>query len=146
MIQVETLQGIKNLDKILTEVPQIDLVWLGTLDARVSMNLPGNGGMGGPEQEWQDAVKEYEAVMEKHNKPKAGFAFGDPEVMKIQGKEKSFMVVAADVIALATMMGQVAAARQLFGKLEPKGETNGETNGATNGEKKANRLSMNGKA
>jgi len=146
MIQIETLEGIKNLDAILTEVPQIDIVWLGTIDARVSMNLPANGGMGGPEQEWQDAVKLYEATIQKHNKAKAGFAFGTPEVMETTGKGNSFLIVAADVAALGSMMGQIAVARDLFPKLGSKGETNGAKNGATNGEKKANRLSVNGKA
>ena len=142
MIQIETLQGIQNLDAILTEVPDIDIVWLGTLDARVSMNLPGNGGMGGPEQEWQDAVQLYEATMAKHDKPKAGFAFGTPELMRTTGTGMSLIVVAVDILALGTMMGQMAVGRDLFPPLGSKIET---INGVTTGEKKANRLSVNGK-
>ncbi|KAI9746836.1 MAG: hypothetical protein M1835_002373, partial [Candelina submexicana] len=86
IIQIETLEGIENLDAILTPVPDIDAVWLGTLDARVSMNLPGNGGMGGTEQEWVDAVAKYQDAMKKHNKPAAGFAIGDPDTMRGMGK------------------------------------------------------------
>jgi len=134
MIQIETLQGIKNLDAILTECPQIDIVWLGTLDARVSMNM---AGMSGPEPEWQEAVKMYDAAIKKHDKPSAGFVFGDPETMKASGKDKAFMVVAADVIALQTTMAQAAGARELFPRLESRGETSEE--------KKGKRLSVNGK-
>lgn len=147
MIQIETLQGIKNLDAILTECPQIDLVWLGTLDARVSMNMP--AGFGGPEPEWQEAVKMYDAAIKKHHKPTAGFVYGDPESMKAGGKDKAFMVIAADVIALQTTMSQAAAARELFPKSETKAETSEERNGDINGEifgkKKGNRLSVNQK-
>lgn len=55
MIQTETLEGINNLDAILTEVPDIDVVWLGSwfgsLDCRINMNLPANFGQGG-EPKW----------------------------------------------------------------------------------------------
>lgn len=66
IIQIETLQAIHNLDAILTECGEhIDSVWLGSLDARISMGLPG---MGGSEKEWTDAVALYESTLAKHNK------------------------------------------------------------------------------
>ncbi|KAI9740280.1 MAG: hypothetical protein M1834_004858 [Cirrosporium novae-zelandiae] len=112
MVQIETLQGIHNLDAILTEVPDIDIVWLGTLDARVSMNLPANGGMGGTEKEWVDAVAEYERVLTKHNKPRAGFAFGPSG--KQLAAEKSLIVISSDVMTLMACMGDLANGRENY--------------------------------
>lgn len=51
MIQIETVEAIDNLDAILTGLPDIDAVWLGTLNIRVSMDLVTNG-EGGPEPEY----------------------------------------------------------------------------------------------
>ncbi|KAF7504216.1 hypothetical protein GJ744_002589 [Endocarpon pusillum] len=114
IIQIETLEGIRNLDAILTECPQIDAVWLGTLDARISMNLPGNMGFGGQEQEWQDAVALYEATMQKHNKPKSGFALGPPELRKQMAKGKSFVISSADTVAYMAFSQEIGEARELF--------------------------------
>lgn len=116
IIQVETLEAIRNLDAILTACPQIDAVWLGTLDARVSMNLPGNAGMGGVEPEWIEAVALYEATMEKHNKPRAGFALGPPEVRKSMAKGKSFVICSADVLAFMGLSQELNEAKELFEK------------------------------
>ena len=130
MIQIETLAGIKNLDAILTEVPDIDAVWLGTIDARVSMDLPHNGGMGGTEQEWLDAVEIYEATMAKHKTvAKGGMALGSPEQVKRMVKEKAFLVVACDVLAL---MGLGEAITSVKGMLAEEKER-------VEGEKKVNR-------
>lgn len=102
MIQIETLEGINNLDAILTECPDVDIVWLGSLDCRVSMNLAANMGstlppllipswrqlpwwklltdnvllVGGDEPEWIEAEKKFEETLKKHNKPRGGFGFG----------------------------------------------------------------------
>jgi len=46
VIQVETPEGINNLDDILTACPKINAVWLGTLVCHVSMDLPANFGVG----------------------------------------------------------------------------------------------------
>jgi 4-hydroxy-2-oxoheptanedioate aldolase len=40
IVQIESLEGINNLNAILTEVSdQIGAVWIGSLDARISIGL-----------------------------------------------------------------------------------------------------------
>lgn len=103
IIQIESLKGIMNLDAILTEVgSEIDSVWLGSLDARVSMEFKA-GGLWGEEKEWVDAVKLYEGTLRKHNMPASGLALGDPETIKNMARGKSFMVTTSDFHSL---MGQ----------------------------------------
>jgi hypothetical protein len=51
------------------------MVWLGTLDARVSMNLPVLSAKNGNEPEWVEAEALLEATLKKHNKPRASSAF-----------------------------------------------------------------------
>jgi 4-hydroxy-2-oxoheptanedioate aldolase len=98
MIQIETLEGIKNLDAILTECGEyIDSVWLGSLDARISM---GFAGMGGAEPEWLEAVALYESTLAKHNQAASGFSLGTPEAKAMLSKGKSFLMVAADFFAI----------------------------------------------
>lgn len=135
MIQIESLEGINNLDAILTEVPDIDAVWLGTLDARVSMDLPGNGGMGGTEPEWLDAVATYDRVVAKHGVAKAGFALGTPEMVQNMAREKSFVVVAADVMALMGMLGGLVTAREAIPAIAREGTGAAKTNGSVGDEK-----------
>lgn len=147
MIQIETLAAVHNLDAILTSVPDIDAVWLGTLDARVSMDLPGNGGMGGPEKEWVEAVEIFDRTMEKHKHvAKGGFALGPTQAE--MGKGKSFIIVAADVMALAGLMGDLATAKAKLPTLVRGKEwfTNRETNddAAGNGVKSEQEVVANG--
>jgi 4-hydroxy-2-oxoheptanedioate aldolase len=103
MIQIETLEGINNLDAMLTECPDVDAVWLGSLDCRISMNLPANFGLGGDEPEWIAAEKKFEETLRKHNKPRGGFGFGE-SVKRNADKGYSFIVFDADV---ARLMGLV---------------------------------------
>jgi 4-hydroxy-2-oxoheptanedioate aldolase len=133
MIQIETLEGLRNLDAILTEVPEIDCVWLGTLDFRVSMHLDGNNGMGGPEKEWTDCVDEYQRIVDKHNKPRAGFSFGPPEVLLKAGAGKCMNIVAADGAALMGLMEAGQVAKKTLPRLNGGRKLNGTANGTTNG-------------
>lgn len=115
MVQIESLEGINNLDAILTEVPEIDVVWLGTLDCRVSMNLPSNFGQG-TEPEWLAAVEKFHATIKKHNKPKASFCLGGGEELTKAAQENVIVVHAADVLSLLGMAPQLLAAREAVGQ------------------------------
>lgn len=113
MIQIESLEGINNLDAILTEVPEIDVVWLGALDCRVSMNLPGNFGVGGNEPEWLAAVDKFNKTLKKHKKPRAGFCFGTGEELKKAAAENVIVVNTADVLKLGEMGLQMVEAKKV---------------------------------
>lgn len=115
MIQIETLEGINNLDAILTEVPDIDAVWLGSLDVRVSMDLPANMGFGGSEPEWAEAVEIFKKTLEKHSHVAlGGFAMGDDEGLVKMGKGKSIIVTAGDIIAMMGLPTELARSRKMF--------------------------------
>ncbi|MCJ1284880.1 hypothetical protein MMC26_004217 [Xylographa opegraphella] len=123
MIQIETLAGLHNLDRILTEVPGIDAVWLGTLDLRVSMGLPGNGGMGGAEPEWLDAVQLFDDTMARHPAvAKAGFALTGMQGFERSLGGKALVIVAADVMALMGLMGSLQVGREAVMPLTKGGE------------------------
>jgi 4-hydroxy-2-oxoheptanedioate aldolase len=129
MIQIESLEGVRNLDAILTACPDVDLVWFGSLDCRVSMNLPGNFGLGGDEPEWKEAAELFESTMKKHDKPRGGFAFagapfGTPEGLTKAAEYMSFMGVSADVLHLWHMAQDLSQARELTA-LPTKVATNG---------------------
>jgi len=113
IIQIESLQAIKNLDAILTECGEhIDSVWLGSLDARVSMGLPG---VWGDEKEWNEAVALYEGTLAKHNKPASGLALAPTIEGKIQmARGRSLVVSGSDVFPL---MGQANEAKQMHENL-----------------------------
>jgi len=115
MIQIESLKGIENLDSILTEVPEIDIVWLGALDCRVSMGLSANLGMG-EEKEWVEAVERFRAVCKKHDKPMGGFCFVGGENMVKMARDYSLLVHCADVLKLYEMFGALVEARGVLMK------------------------------
>lgn len=99
-------------------MPDIDIVWLGSLDARVSMNLPGNFGMGGDEPEWKAARDRFFEVMDKHDKPYGGFAFTSPPYGSSEGFKKaaermSLITVSADVMHLANLANDLKDAKAL---------------------------------
>ncbi|KAG4433193.1 hypothetical protein IFR05_011328 [Cadophora sp. M221] len=122
VIQIETYTGIQNLDAILTECgDEISSVWLGSLDARISMGFSG-GGLGGNEPEWLDAVALYESTLAKHNMPASGLAMGTPESKAAMGRGKSFVVVAAETFAImGAGLTELGYFRENFPKRNHKG-------------------------
>lgn len=114
VIQIESLEGLNNLDSILTEAPEIDAVWLGAIDCRVSMGLRWEAGVVPTEPEWQDTVAKFKNIMKKHNKPSGGFALGPPEKMRMMGEGKAMVFVAVDAVALLGMVDELKKARQVF--------------------------------
>lgn len=112
MIQIESLEGIDNLDAILTEVPDIDVVWLGTLDCRASMGLSASLAFAREEPEWVAAVTKFDATLRKHNKPRAGFCMGGPDELRKAARDNVLLIHTADVLKLMEMAPQLAAARQ----------------------------------
>ncbi|KAJ4183806.1 hypothetical protein NW759_017055 [Fusarium solani] len=120
MIQIESVEGVNNLDAILTEVPDIDVVWLGSLDAHIGMNVTGNMGTSGEEQEWLDAREKFFATIDKHDKPYSGFAFvnppyGSPEALKQAAEKMSMIIMTTDMIHLAGMAQDLAQSRKVVG-------------------------------
>ena len=113
MIQIETLEAIDNLDAILTEVSDIDAVWLGTLDVRVSMGL-GGPSFGGSEPEFLQAVAKFESILKKHDKPRGGAVIGTPEVMRAQGKDNSISFVAMDAGAFIGTTELLRKSKEMF--------------------------------
>lgn len=119
IIQIESMEGINNLDAILEACGEhIDSVWLGSLDARISMGLPS---FWGEEPEWLAAVAIYESVLAKHGKAASGMAFGAPEVVAKVARGRSVLVVAADLFALMGTIGQYAEAKTNFPKRDMRG-------------------------
>ena len=115
VIQIESLKGIENLDNILAQVPDIDAVWLGSLDCRVSMNLPANIGQPQTEPEWIAAKETFLATLKKHNKPYAGFYItsrGTKQGLQKACKEMAMVFITADVEALTAMNQTLKSARR----------------------------------
>ncbi len=113
MIQIETVEAIDNLDAILTQVPDIDAVWLGTLDIRVSMGFVATGA-GDPEPEYLQAVAKFESVLKKHDKPRGGQRVGPPEIVKEACRDNSISFVAADALALVGLADVLPVLRETF--------------------------------
>lgn len=126
MIQIESKLGVDNLDEILTECPEIDIVWLGTLDCRISMSLPDlrTVGMRGEEKEWVELVEKFEKTMKKHDKPRGGFSFimppiGTKEMFKKAVEEYALLMVSADVTHLGWgMMGDLKNCKGAIAEME----------------------------
>lgn len=120
IIQIESELGARNLDAILTAVgDQIDAVWMGTMDMRVSI---GFDGFWGPEPEFLEIVRIYEETLKKHKKPNTGMCmYGD----WARGVNKAFVIVGGDAFALLGETATIKNARQHLVPLTSKLQTNG---------------------
>ena len=120
IIQIESEQGAWNLDAILTAVgDQIDAVWMGTLDMRVSM---GYDGFWGPEQKFLDIVSLYESTLKKHNMPNTGMCLNGEWA---KGANKAFVIVGGDSFAFLGDTVTISNARQNLLPLVKKSQVNG---------------------
>lgn len=112
IIQVESLEGIHNLDEIVISVGvHIDSVWLGNLDCRVVMGLPG---FLGEEPEWVHAMNILRATLSTHNKSYSGLALGDDEWLKKRGEGRSLMFMSSDLAAVFRTADELVNVRNLF--------------------------------
>ena len=143
-----TIEAINNLDDILTQVPDIDIVWLGSLDARVSMNLISGFGADGDEPEWLAAKQKFLDTLDKHNKPYGGICpgrapYGTAENLTKNAQRMSFITIAADVLALQSMALDLSTAREaVAGNVKAKVDGN-ELKADTNDGSKANGAQIN---
>jgi 4-hydroxy-2-oxoheptanedioate aldolase len=119
IIQIESLEAIHNLDAILTEVgDQIDSAWLGSLDARISMDVS-SGGLDGDDGEWLKAKALYESTLRKHNKAASGLALGSHETKRAMARGRAFVVAAGDMFGLMeTGLRDPAFARENYIKMD----------------------------
>lgn len=93
------------------------------------MNLPGNFGQGA-EPEWLAAREKFFAVLDKHDKPYAGFAFahapfGTLDTIRDAAKRMSYMTVSADVVHLMGLAKDLAEARTVASDHVKTDESNG---------------------
>ena len=114
MIQIETVEAIDNLDAILTECPEIDCVWPGLLDLRVSMDLVSPPNPGALEPEFIQAMAKFESILKKHDKPRSGLAMGPPAAQKKQAQNNSLSFLGVDALALRGLADIIPVARQMF--------------------------------
>lgn len=145
IIQVESEAAVRALDAILADPlagPHIDAVWFGTLDARVSMGLPG---FWGAEPVWMELLGVFEETLRKHDKPCAGVALGPDEAKRMAGRGKALVGCAGDVFHLVQEGAKaLAEGREMFpatnisrmnkGEETPEEAGNGVTNGKVEAE------------
>lgn len=98
-------------------MPDIDIVWLGAIDCRISMGLPVNFGQG-TEPEWLEAKEKFMSILGKHDKPYGGFALANPPFGSLAQVRKatermSFCIVTGDVLHLTGMAVDLKQSREV---------------------------------
>ncbi|EFR04286.1 HpcH/HpaI aldolase/citrate lyase family protein [Nannizzia gypsea CBS 118893] len=107
IIQIESEVGVNNLDAMLASVgDNIDAVWIGTLDLRVSL---GFDGMWGEEPEFLAVIKRYEDTLRKYDKPNSGGCFNKNWPLMAN---KSFIPVCGDWLGILSQRELIVNARE----------------------------------
>ncbi|KAK7931097.1 5-keto-4-deoxy-D-glucarate aldolase [Apiospora marii] len=107
VIQAESERGVRNLDAILGAVgDDVDAVFLGVLDLRISMGLDG---LWGSEPDFLAVVRLYEETLRKHRKPGAGPCL---DGNWRRGANKTMTVVTGDFVALLGQRAVLSGARE----------------------------------
>lgn len=120
VIQIESEKGARNLDAILTAVgDQIDAVWMGTLDMRVSM---GYDGIWGTEPRFLEIVELYQNTLKKHDVPNSGMCLGGDWA---KGANKAFVIVGGDAFAFLADTATIKNARENLAPLVGNSKVNG---------------------
>ena len=120
IFQIESEEGARNLDAILTAVgDQIDAVWMGTLDIRVSM---GYDGFWGSEPRFLEIVELYQNTLKKHDVPNSGMCLGGDWA---KGANKAFVIVGGDAFAFLADTATIKNARENLLPLLGKSKMNG---------------------
>ena len=120
IIQIESEEGARNLDAILTAVgDQIDAVWMGTIDMRANM---GYDGLWGSEPRFLEIVELYQNALKKHDVPNTGMCLGGDWA---RGANKAFVVVGVDALAFLADAATIKNARENLPPLPGKSKMNG---------------------
>ncbi|KAL8648876.1 MAG: hypothetical protein Q9210_004734 [Variospora velana] len=129
ILQIESEVGVRNLDAVLAAVgDQIDAIWLGPLDMRISMGLEG---LWGSEPRFVKTVDLYQETLKKHDVPNSGMClFRDWP----KGANKAFVVVAGDAFAFMGDVALINEARQNLGPLSANGKGDGKETEVANGD------------
>lgn len=120
IIQIESEEGLRNLDAILSAVgDQIDAVWLGTLDLRVSMGFER---FWGTEPSFLDAVEVYREILKRHKMPDSGMCLNGEWA---KGANKAFVIVGTDTFTLLGETAIISSAREHLPYSTKKALSNG---------------------
>ncbi|KAH8831457.1 Phosphoenolpyruvate/pyruvate domain-containing protein [Flagelloscypha sp. PMI_526] len=109
IVQIESMEGVNNIEEI-CQIERIDIIWVGSLDLRISMGLPPNFGQG-EEPEFVAAVDKVWKTAEKYGKAKGSFCFG-PKLENLKWGEMHFCCMASDMMNVMTDVAVLASTRE----------------------------------
>jgi 2-keto-3-deoxy-L-rhamnonate aldolase RhmA len=101
IVQIESAEAVENVEEICS-VPGVDVIWVGTLDMRVSMGLAPAGD--GDEPEFVAAMEKICAAAEKYGKPLGGLVF-PPEEAILKRLNQGFRFCCTSCDCFSMVMG-----------------------------------------